>query len=147
MRLDLRKCQFTETDKRSGRAASTPKQPKVRVLVLADWVLGPDRIAYRVLRAPPARKTFHDTCCIIALFGERTRYMNIRRMKRSPFPTILSNRLRAQPQLSFITEWAAPVSGLSLTCSLSRILTAPKWILCSTLSILQRPSPTAGLHR
>lgn len=63
MRLDSRECQFTETDKRSGRAASTG----CWVLVLAA-AGSPTVIAYCVLRAPRARKAFHDTCCIIALY-------------------------------------------------------------------------------
>lgn len=80
-------------------------------------------------------------------FGEPTRYMNIRRWKRIPFHTVLSNRLRAQPQPRVFAVWLLPSLLLSLICSLGRMLTAPEWILYSIVCILQRPSTTAGLHR
>lgn len=45
--------------------------PKVRVLGSGCWVQLLGARPYCVLRAPRARKAFHDTCCIIALYTSK----------------------------------------------------------------------------
>lgn len=71
MRLDLGECQFTETDRRGYRAAST-RVLGYRCLQLPQYCasVGARPAVYCVLRmesSPLAPSAFHDTCCIIAL--------------------------------------------------------------------------------
>lgn len=97
-------------------------------------LLGARPTVLRIESSPGRGRTFHDTCCIIALLRRTYPLHEYQTREADPISCcpgqLVASTATAQAQCC--ADLVAPVA-LSLTCSVSRIPTAPKWILYSTV--------------